>query len=197
MKIINKKTIMDISKKKIVEEIFTEFPTDSLLDGDNAYDVFVGSDDLSWEYTPKEVYEEMSTDEIRDMLEEMLEKNISFAQDLIEESELLAEENKNFAEFLSSQGYTQEAISNIASGCSSKVTKIIRLEWSDGDGVTFEDFKVSSSAPKEVIQHCINIALRCREDECEKFKIMMHKKGYFCEYHRPVIEVYDFNTKEV
>jgi hypothetical protein len=72
-------------------------------------------------------------------------------------------------------------------------TKIIRLEWSNGDGVTFEDFKVSSSATKEDIQHCINVTLRCGEDECEVFKTMMQREGYFCEYHRSVVEVYDFN----
>ena len=70
-----------------------------------------------------------------------------------------------------------------------ELTKIIRLNWC----ATFEDFTISESASKEDIQYCINVALRCREDECEKFKTMMNKKGYFCEYHRPIIEQYDFN----
>jgi hypothetical protein len=74
-------------------------------------------------------------------------------------------------------------------------TKIIRLEWSNGDGITFEDFEVSKFTSKEDIQYCINVALKCRENECDFFKSIMQKKGFFCEYHRPITEIYNFDME--
>ena len=72
-------TVQNIIKDNITQEVFTEYPTSSLLNNDNAFDVYVNSDDLVDEYIVCEAYEELTKEELQDVMNEKLEDLISLS----------------------------------------------------------------------------------------------------------------------
>jgi hypothetical protein len=70
-------------KQNIIGKIFTTFPTVSLFENDNAFDVYVNSDDLAHEFVLCEQYENLGIDEARDILNEMLEDLTSMVKEII------------------------------------------------------------------------------------------------------------------
>ena len=76
------KTIQEIIKDNITGGIFTEFPTTSLLNDDNAFDVYVNSDDLADEYIICEAYEDLTVDEIREVMNEKYDDLISLQKEI-------------------------------------------------------------------------------------------------------------------
>jgi len=88
-------TIENTIKEYIVSRIFNEFPTISLLNDDNAFDVYVNSDDLAHEYILCEEYEDNITDDVRSIMEEELNDLMELQTIIINKSTSIIQINKD------------------------------------------------------------------------------------------------------